>query len=199
MSAANVTTDVSAFGMTFRRIVNVATDGAIIKNPTLAAAKVGALTTRTDNDTGVLTMAAGHEITTGARLDVYWGTGKRIGMVVGTVATNDVDIDGGAGDNLPADETAITAMVPQLETFAVTAADMDALFVGCGAAQATAAFRESDTTPVVTVSPAGASGASVWESTGGATTPFGADVADVYLSHGDSAQAWPVNVVAMIN
>lgn len=200
---AAVATEVSVVGLSFRRSLTVSTDGAVIKNPSLAAAKTGALTTRTDNNTGVLTMDSGHGIGTGNRLDVYWtntdGTqGRRYGMTVGTVATDEVPIDGGAGDNLPADETAVTAMVPQLETFVVTAADVTGLFVGCGGA-GTAVFRESDTTLVVAVSTDGPTDAYVWESTNGATTPLGADVADVYLSHGDSSQAWPVNVVAMTN
>jgi hypothetical protein len=198
MSVASLTTEVTVIGKTIRRSVSLETDGLVVKDPELAAAKVGALTTRTDDDTGELTMNSGHGITTGAVLDVYWGTGKRVGMTVGTVATNAVPIDGGTGDVLPADETAITAMVPQLETFPVTAADMDALFVSCGAAQATARFRESDTTPVVTISTTGSTGGYVWDEAGGATTPFGENVADVYLSHGDSSQAWPVSAVAMV-
>jgi hypothetical protein len=200
MSAANVATEVNAFGMTFRRTVALTTDGAVIKNPTLAAAKTGALTTRTSDTVGVLTMDSGHGIGTGNRLDLYWDGGSRYGITVGTVSGVTVPLtSSGAGDVLPADETAITAMVPQLETFAVTAADMDALFVGCGAAQATAVFREADTTLVAAVETTGASGSYVWESTGGADTPFAEDVADVYLSHGDSARSWPVNVVAMVN
>ena len=39
---------------------------------TLNPAKVGALTTRTDNTTGTLTMSAGHGLLTGNRLDLYW-------------------------------------------------------------------------------------------------------------------------------
>jgi hypothetical protein len=90
----------------------VTADGIISKEISVPAAKIGALTTRTDDNTGVLTMNASHGITTGASLDVYWSGGQRLGMTVGTVATNSVPIDGGSGDNLPADETAITAMVP---------------------------------------------------------------------------------------
>lgn len=90
----------------------------------IAAAKTGSLTTRTDANTGVLTMDSGHGITTGARLDVYWdvgdGTfGSRYGMVVGTVATNSVPIDGGTGTDLPAAATAIRAAVPQSEVVVV--------------------------------------------------------------------------------
>jgi hypothetical protein len=200
---STVVSEASYNGVTYRRSVPVSTDGGLVKNPELAVAKVGALTTRTDDNTGELTMASGHGISTGNRLDVYWtnadGTqGRRYGMTVGTVASLAVPIDGGAGDNLPADETAVTAMVPQLETFAVTAADMEALFVGCGG-PATAVFREADTTLVIAVGVDGPTDAYLWESTNGAATPFGENVADVYLSHGDSSTAWPVNVAALIN
>jgi hypothetical protein len=76
---------------------------------TLPAAKTGQLTTRTDNTTGTLTMAAGHGFTTGVIIDLYWAGGVRYGVVVGTVSTNSVPISGGAGDNLPTNLTNITA------------------------------------------------------------------------------------------
>src|SRR4051794_23760974 len=82
----------------------------------LPAAKTGQLTTHTDNTTGTLTMAGGHGITTGARLDVYWTGGSRRGVTVGTVATNSVPFSGGAGDNLPLVNTNVTAMVPVSES-----------------------------------------------------------------------------------
>lgn len=95
-------------------------EGLISKEKTaVAAAKTGQLTTRTDANTGELTMAASHGITTGVRLDVYWDGGRRYGMTVGTVATNAVPIDGGAGDDLPANLTQITAMVPIEEALAI--------------------------------------------------------------------------------
>lgn len=70
----------------------------------------GTLTTRTDDDTGVLTMEDGHGIVTGNVVDVYWEDGSRTGMDVGTVSTNTVQIDGGEGDNLPADETPVNVV-----------------------------------------------------------------------------------------
>jgi hypothetical protein len=80
---------------------------------TLDAAKTGQLTTRTDNTTGTLTMAASHGITTAAVIDLYWTGGVRYGVVVGTVSVNSVPISGGAGDNLPSNLTNITAQVQQ--------------------------------------------------------------------------------------
>jgi hypothetical protein len=77
----------------------------------LAEAKPGTLSTRTDNTTGTLTMESGHGFTTAAVIDLYWSGGVRYGVIVGTVATNSVPISGGAGDNLPAQSTAITAVL----------------------------------------------------------------------------------------
>lgn len=203
MSSASMTTEVNVIGKVIRRSLTIATDGMVVKDPAVPAAKAGALTTRTDNTTGTLTMAAGHGFGTGNRLDVYWlnadgTTGRRYGVAAGTVATNSVPISGGAGDSLPANATAITAMVPQLESFPVTAANMSALL--CSAAvPATLVFRSSVPAVVASVLLTGPNGGYVWESTGGATTPFGSDVADVYLSHGDSTGAQPVSAVAMVN
>lgn len=76
----------------------------------LVAAQTGTLTTRTDDNTGVATLTTGHGIVNG-KVDVYWATGVRYGMDA-TVATNAVSIDGGAGDNLPDQDTACTVVIP---------------------------------------------------------------------------------------
>ena len=77
---------------------------------TLPVGTAGALSTRTDNDTGVVT-AAGHGLAQNDKVDVFWTvggvSGRRYGMTVGVVAGNDVPIDLGAGDNLPAQASAV--------------------------------------------------------------------------------------------
>jgi hypothetical protein len=83
--------------------------------PALVAAQTdGALGTRTDADTGIVQLATGHGITTGNVVDVYWVGGVRYGMDA-TVSSNDVTIDGGAGDDLPAQDFAIAAVVEQID------------------------------------------------------------------------------------
>lgn len=78
----------------------------------LAAQCDGSLTTRTDDDTGVVTLSTGHGIETADVVDVYWSGGMRYGMTA-TVSGVEITVDGGAGDNLPAEDTAITAVVEQ--------------------------------------------------------------------------------------
>lgn len=81
----------------------------------IAAAKTGTLSTRTDNDTGTLTMSSGHGITTGATFDLYWVSGgvtyHQHTVTAGTVSGNSVPFDLGTGTNLPVQGTAIFAMV----------------------------------------------------------------------------------------
>ena len=75
----------------------------------MVAAKTGSLSTRTDDNTGVATLSTGHGILTNDVVDVYWDGGVRFGMLA-TVSGNAVSLDGGAGDNLPAQDTAVTVV-----------------------------------------------------------------------------------------
>lgn len=94
-------------------------------------AAAGTLTTRTDNQTGTLTMSdAGHGITTGAVIDLYWEGGARYGITVGTVSGTSVPIgadDSGHGNNLPVATTPITAMIPVPFNCAFDAAELTLL------------------------------------------------------------------------
>lgn len=203
MSTGAVVSQVSSGGKLFTQQRTVTADGNVTKDPTLAVAKIGALTTRTSDSVGTLTMNASHGITTAARLDLYWSGGARYGIVVGTVSVNSVPITGGAGDVLPADETAITAMVPQLEAFPVNTADLQGLFVSC-TSPAWAVFVDDVDALVKAIYVESATDAYLWDieqvTSIEAVNPFSlGDVASVYLSHGSSAAARQVSAVALVN
>lgn len=87
--------------------------GQINHDVQLPAAKAGTLTTRTSDTEGTITLGAGHGITTGQTVDVYWAGGRRYDVTVGTVSGNDVPISAGAGDVLPAEDSAVL-VAPQL-------------------------------------------------------------------------------------
>lgn len=116
----SVATKTSAF--TFPELSSSNNSGAIefdgvhtypITLPAMDAQNVGTLTTRTDDNTGEATLAAGHNIISTDVVDVYWSGGVRYGMVA-TVTGNVVALEGGAGDNLPAQDTAITGVYEQI-------------------------------------------------------------------------------------
>ena len=111
---------ISGGGVTIQTMpVQRTNSGPIGLEDTLNTAKTGTLTTRTDNNTGTLTMTAGHGITTGQIVDIYWDGGVQRTVTVGTVATNSVPIDGGIGDNLPSATTAVTVCVQKAINLAI--------------------------------------------------------------------------------
>lgn len=100
----------------FTESITVSGPGIERASPTVAAAKSGTLSTRTDNDTGVVAFATGHGFSTGNKVDLFWSGGQRRNMTA-TVAGDNVTLDGGSGDNLPVVSTAVTGMVPTEEDF----------------------------------------------------------------------------------
>lgn len=203
MSTASVKTTVAVLGKSIIEQHVIESDGGVIKDPSLPAAKVGQLTTRTDANTGVLTMTGGHGITTGARLHLYWEGGSRT-CTVGTVATNSVPIDLGIGDDLPANLTAITAMVPHQETFPIPdTAALAAIGVQCDRKAIVQLEDSSDAAVAIlkTTSAANAPANYWWDENGDAANPLlaEADVAKAYMSHGDSTAARVVSVVGLFN
>jgi len=82
-------------------------DQAIDLELSLPAGNAGTLTTRTDNDTGIVTVASGHGILDTDYVDVYWSGGKRYNVDVTAVTSTTISIDLGSGDNLPSSSTAV--------------------------------------------------------------------------------------------
>lgn len=204
--AATITNTAVILGTTYVSDGSVTTNAAVPFSQSVAAAKTGQLTTRTDADTGTLTMSGGHGITTGARLDIYWSGGSRYGVTVGTVSVNSVPFDGGAGDDLPANLTAVTAMVPTAQTVTVTGDNVKVIRVRNPGRNnpATFAFTQGDDTAIVAYRPAVATAsnptAAGWASTDGSDNPVaGVTVGKVYLSHGDSTQSLTLDGVVMYN
>lgn len=115
MASGTYAITVSAGGLSISRSIVRTGDGVGAVEIAVPAADAGSLTTRTDDETGTLTMDdAGHGITTGSTIDLYWSGGSRHGITVGTVSGTSVPIgadDSGTGDVLPSAATAITADV----------------------------------------------------------------------------------------
>lgn len=159
------------------------------KRDALPAAKIGTCT-RSDANTGVLTMASGHGITTGNLLHLYWtegGVKKFRRSVVGTVSGNSVPIDLGAGDDLPVTAaTAITAMVPFIELLPLDGDSIQALLLSCSR-PAQVAFLDGSNVELVGITTDG-SNAYFWDADSGKANPLnGVIVESVRLSHGYSS------------
>lgn len=155
------------------------------------AAQPAVLTTRTDANTGSLTMTntGSHGITTGMRVDIYWflaGVKKvQYGVTVGTVSGAVVPIDLGLGDNLPAAASQVlvapvTNIPVSFNTDKTKAYGLhttkSGLFLVC----------KADET-IQLNSPLDANEADVWSTFDAATNPMGSnkDITKVYMSHMD--------------
>lgn len=163
----------------------------------IPAAKTGTLTTRTDNDTGTLTMSASHGITTGAKIDIYWTGGRRYNVEVGTVSVNSVPFDNGSGDNLPTNNTSVTVMVQQV--YAISTGNKDAdLFAMRLGARGRVEFRQSDDSPELGMD-LSADTLEVYDNTSGfppTAPPDFTVIAKVAVTHADSTAAAQFDVAA---
>jgi hypothetical protein len=112
MAQGSINLSVSIGGVTVNQTIVLSADNAQVYEIALPAGYAGAVSTKTDANTGVVTLAAGHGVQSDAIVDVFWDGGVRYGMTA-TVAGNDVTVDGGAGDDLPAAATSVI-VTPQV-------------------------------------------------------------------------------------
>lgn len=174
-------------------------DGGIVADVTLPAGKAGTLSTRTDDNTGTATLSVSHGILDGMIVDVYWTSGVRYGMTVGTVSGTSVPLDGGAGDNLPAQSTAIV-VTPQVQVNLAIDGDELAYLAAClqYAAATTPRghmhFQDADSDSIAAVELSNAADTlnalSDWDIDGGASNIFTGDpITKVMCSNGNSSLA----------
>jgi hypothetical protein len=178
MTSITLTQSISGGGVTIQTLPIIRTNsGPIGLEDSLTAAKSGTLTTRTSDTVGTLTMAAGHGITTGQIIDIYWTGGVQYGVTVGTVATNSVPISLGDGDNLPTAATVITAVVQKSINLAIDGDNADILAIvleTIDKSLRTAAhvqFRDAANAEIAEIDLV-ANVPQVWDLAGGSANPF---------------------------
>ena len=108
MPTLNLSIGVSGLGGSITRNTPRTADGGGTNEIGVAVGEAGSLTTRSTDTTGTITMSdAGHGITTGQNVDVFWSGGVQYDVTVGTVSGTSVPISGGSGDVLPSSSTAV--------------------------------------------------------------------------------------------
>lgn len=129
----NFNTSVSVGTINSQENVVVKANGSAYANPSVPTGIAGTLTTMSTSTTGSLTMPAGHGITTGQRIDIYWTGGSCYGAVVGTVATNVVPIASVSGGTaLPASGTAVVVGIVVSAPFELVGDNVQALILNVG-------------------------------------------------------------------
>lgn len=106
---ATVTYRVSASGVggTFSKTATRTGDVGASVETSLAVAKAGTLTTRTDATHGVITLASGHGFTTSSVVAVYSTGAVAYNCTVSATTSTTITIATVAGDNLPALNSAV--------------------------------------------------------------------------------------------
>lgn len=172
----------------------------------LPIARAGTLTTRSDDNTGTITMASGsHTIATGNVVDIYWAGGVQYGVTVGTVSTTSVPIDLGIGDNLPIANTVVT-VVPQTtiniaidgdntKLIAILLETADKSLRTAGHVQ----FRDGSAAEIAEIDLV-TNVVKIWDIEGGDTNPFtGNPIVSAKASQGgtDSAQGYALKITGV--
>lgn len=173
-------------------------EGSRTDQGTLPAGNAGSLTTRTDANTGVATLSEGHGIETADQVDVFWSGGSRYGMEA-TVSVNDVTIDGGGGDDLPAEATALVVTKRVPIDVAFDGDDLKLLVMGCAEARIRVTFEDSGGSALMSRDlPAGEPW--FWAADMGVTNPLaGGAVASIQAANGNSATAGTIKIGAKID
>lgn len=139
---ATITSTVQCGGVSVQSTITREAEGSNTPySDTIAAGSSGTLSTRTDDNTGVVAAAAGHGIVTSDTVDVYWATGVRYGMDA-TVSGDNITVDLGAGDVLPAQSTAVV-ITKQIEVNADFDGDDMVLFYAYANVRAHLDFQDS--------------------------------------------------------
>ena len=181
MASGTLSISLALGGTAINRSVTRTTDAAVAYEVSLPAGKAGTLSTRTDSNTGILTVASGHGITDADTVDVFWTGGNRYGMTVTAYDSTTISIDLGAGTNLP---DAATSIVVTKEVSIVCQIDGDnASLIGVcselsdlsASSAALVNFLDVSAASVAAITLVG-NVPRIWDITGGATNSFTGNV-----------------------
>lgn len=118
-------------GMVISSIVEKSDELEQAFRTTMDAGIAGTLSTRTDVDTGVLTVETGHGITDADTVSVFFDDGSRYGMTVSSTTATTISVDLGTGDDFPAEASEIVVSVEAEHDIPITGDNLIVLAIGC--------------------------------------------------------------------
>uniref|UniRef100_A0A6M3K2V3 Uncharacterized protein n=1 Tax=viral metagenome TaxID=1070528 RepID=A0A6M3K2V3_9ZZZZ len=176
-------------GVSFPESRTLTGDAAIVHDLNANAANAAALSTRTSDTAGTLTMtSSSHTIETGDRIDIYWSGGQARGATVGTVNGNSVPFTLATGDVMPTEDTVVTACVALKLDLGVLGTNVVAIAL-YGAGRSTFVFAGADNVEDLG-QVVGAGTVWTWTEDDGTTNPITADtITKVFASQANAAAA----------
>jgi hypothetical protein len=171
----------------------------------IPAAKAGTLTTRTDDDTGVITLAASHGIGTSDTVDLYSATTGELlrkDVDVTSADSTTIGINAGTGSNLPADESPIIVckqrpFLPTILPATIQILGVQLKIPGDTVTKGRVAF--STAAPVVAADMSLVAGqGQIFNVAGGESNPLGADaIVSGVLSHANTTLAAQLQIISV--
>lgn len=187
MESATIRLTVQIAGRQRDVTVNRQADGVTIRTPALDAAIAAAGWTKTDANTGTATLPEGHGLQTNDVVAVFWEGGYRYGLTA-TVTDNSAVLDGGAGDDLPANDTPVVVAIRQVLQVEFDGDDLQVLEADCPK-RALLVLHDSGSAELLAADQA-AGDVRLWFAESGLTNPLAGDTV---------AGAWLFNGVAEAN
>lgn len=186
--SAKVRKNMLLVGVQFNQSSTPSGDGMIIQDVSVPVGNQGDLTTRTDHNTGVVTLDdSGHYIETWDIVDLYWSGGCRTSMMVTNVTGATITLDEGSGDILPAEGVAVILSLRTELDVEVLGTNVAAIFL-YASKLGNFFFMESAT--LRWQKELGEGKAFAWEEGDGVANPItGHSISSVGVSHGDAAAA----------
>lgn len=126
MPTSSYSQSLSIGGVNIQASINRTGDHPNAYEVALPAGIAGTLTTRTDADTGVITVESGHGVTTSDTVVVFFTGGAQYSCTVSATTSTTISIDAGSGDDLPSVSSAVV-VTPQVTIN--TAIDGDAIVI----------------------------------------------------------------------
>jgi hypothetical protein len=192
MSQASINVVANVLGQTIPVQISRSEDGAGQWSPRLPAGKKSTNWTKTDSDTGTATLADGHGIQTGDKVDIFWTGGRRYNMTA-SVSGDNVTVDVGSGDDLPASGTAVVLSKRLVVNAAFDPDDMSVLLVTTSRRASIAFANSSGAAPLALDLDAGE--CCLWWADSGIARPMaGNPVASIWVGNGDGDNACDVTI-----
>lgn len=144
MATASYGVSISGAGLSIAKTVNRTGDGQASVEITLSAGKTVTSWVDTDSNTAACNLPSGHGYSNG-NFDVYWSSGGTNYVrrnVPGTISTNALSLDGGAGDNFPATGTTGIVVCKQTAFNALIDGDNCKLVAVCAEIAASVTTRQ---------------------------------------------------------
>jgi len=188
---ATIQTNFTLAGLSFSATNQPTADAASVRKPVIPLGFAGDLTTRTDDDTGVVTLdGADHGLTDSDFVDVYWIDANGVNQVQYKCAITDVTsaaitINAGIGTVLPAQDTAVTMGLRIEVDLDFAYADLVALGIQCPVLSHIEIMEEDDTTIMGRVLANGVP--FVWIDDQDTVNPLDEDVGKCWVSNGTVA------------